>query len=809
MYLSQSGSFVATAGSGKTRKLVHVHKSCHEDGQSVLVLMFNVLTVKEYQARVNTCSPGLASSENVMTLHRMCGLICSHTSSSVDGSDPCHTRVSASRHVVIAQALMLIKGGCELPPNLATIDLILVDESQDLSPEEADVVLSLAERLKARSIVVGDPNQNLYAFRNSSTELLLNHHITRGGFRVLMNTNYRSTKEIIRLSNYFITYGEYAVPSQSQIEGGIPELHSLSCVSATKTIVDIARRALMESKTIFVIGRKKNPQWDSKKGTQVGIGLQLVANALHQASVKFKRLYRESGDGDADSTSDTGMEMSPGVVNLTTIHGSKGLESDVVIGIDVTSSRDVADDEIMRAFFVLMSRPKHELYIFNTTYSDCHHALSKAISEGACVVASGSPRLTSEPCEHIMRPKTLAITQVLRDRTMISELKLLELSEALGLEMSTIIPGEESQPMVEWFDLSSMHGIAAENIAQMAYTKFHYNDPRCPVIDQLKWERQHLIRLDRYCMKQIKWIYRMLEAPMSSSIGNIDIQNLIDGREGRVDEIDRVLKQVRDVMIARDIDQARLQTYNSGSQFYDDDVVSRILTRYYHDDASTQDRITCIVHACLYSHQYKVHARYRWNGSLRRKCVKCMIDAYPRISSLMEKLWSGYRFEVQCCYKGVSCNRNWLPLTGYMDMKRGSCVLELKFVPEVDLLHGIQTALYAFPYEATDTMYKDVLNIATGERVRIKTLGREPVARWKVMKLLSEVTRKDVMVEDMCIREVVDTADGMELTLFSESINMERHVVTTRQDMLKDVARELEFASSDVHIVLDTLYSPA
>ena len=90
---------------------------------------------------------------------------------------------------------------------------ILVDEYQDTSAVQCRLTKQLAS--SGNLTVVGDVNQSLYSWRGATTENILKfatHHYPTSKV-VDMNTNYRSSKRIVAVTNAFRSNGEANTPN--------------------------------------------------------------------------------------------------------------------------------------------------------------------------------------------------------------------------------------------------------------------------------------------------------------------------------------------------------------------------------------------------------------------------------------------------------------------------------------------------------------------------------------------------------------------------------------------------------------------
>ena len=92
---------------------------------------------------------------------------------------------------------------------------ICVDESQDTSKIQHAIIQRLAQK-SGNIFMVGDEDQSIYGFRAAYPEALMQFEQTYPNARVLlMEENYRSTPEILRLADDFIRKTMRAIPKPS------------------------------------------------------------------------------------------------------------------------------------------------------------------------------------------------------------------------------------------------------------------------------------------------------------------------------------------------------------------------------------------------------------------------------------------------------------------------------------------------------------------------------------------------------------------------------------------------------------------
>lgn len=156
---------ISGPGSGKTRILTEKARSVFNSGESLLCLTFTRSAAREMQSRV----PGIPAS----TIHSYCcGLVGWKEEWSYQG--------------LLWRTIMM--------KDRPRFQNLLIDEVQDLNPEELDVAISL---VGDKVFAVGDPYQSIYGFQGAlgpKVALLLK----RMGCREYeIHNNYRSTQTIV------------------------------------------------------------------------------------------------------------------------------------------------------------------------------------------------------------------------------------------------------------------------------------------------------------------------------------------------------------------------------------------------------------------------------------------------------------------------------------------------------------------------------------------------------------------------------------------------------------------------------------
>ena len=211
---------LAGPGSGKTRVLVHriayLVRVRRENPRSILALAYNRHAAVEIRRRLAALIGDDARGVTVLTCHAMAMRL---AGASFEGRG----RAGASGdddyfREVMRQATALLRGE-GLPPEdadeyrerlLAGFRWILVDEYQDIGPDQYNLISALAGRTltetdaKLSLFAVGDDDQNIYAFNGASTEFIRRFEADYEARPAYLTENYRSTEHIIAAANAVI-----------------------------------------------------------------------------------------------------------------------------------------------------------------------------------------------------------------------------------------------------------------------------------------------------------------------------------------------------------------------------------------------------------------------------------------------------------------------------------------------------------------------------------------------------------------------------------------------------------------------------
>jgi hypothetical protein len=248
---------------------------------------------------------------------------------------------------------------------------IIVDEFQDINDIQWELIRGFYHKW-ATMTIVGDDAQNIYTWRGSSVDFILNFHnkIQRTrDYQLCMN--YRSTESIVTIANSImrfiptLPFKEKMVANQRG--GKRPEVHFFFRAAdeydwVVNSIEKLSKQPETQGMTYAVISRYNHDLFRIEERLHLkGVPYNLCTNYNPERSKEHNKR-----------------------VTLATIHASKGLEWDIVFLMnlhdDVFPSRK-GDEEIIcerRLFYVAITRAKKGLYM---TYSRHERCLSRFVRE--------------------------------------------------------------------------------------------------------------------------------------------------------------------------------------------------------------------------------------------------------------------------------------------------------------------------------------------------------------------------------------------------------------------------------------------
>ncbi|MBC2834088.1 RecQ family ATP-dependent DNA helicase [Paragemmobacter straminiformis] len=218
---------LAGPGSGKTRVLVHriayLLRVRREDPRGILVLTYNRHAAAEIKARLRGLVGEDAAWVTVSTCHALAMRLvgASFAGAATETRDFDAVLQDAVR-LINGEGLSRAEAEAQREALIQGYRWILVDEYQDIGPDEYALIAAVAGRSledpdqRLSLFAVGDDDQNIYAFSGASISFIRQFEQDYRAKPKFLTENYRSTRYIIDAANQVIE------PAQGRMKAGHP-----------------------------------------------------------------------------------------------------------------------------------------------------------------------------------------------------------------------------------------------------------------------------------------------------------------------------------------------------------------------------------------------------------------------------------------------------------------------------------------------------------------------------------------------------------------------------------------------------------
>jgi len=216
---------LAGPGSGKTRVLVHriayLVRIRRQDPRGILVLTYNRHAAGEIRERLRVLIDEEGAQVTVSTCHalamRLLGVSFAGRAAQTHDFDGI---IREAVHQLSGAGLPRAEAEARRQELIRGYRWILVDEYQDIGPEEYALIRAVAGRslddpeMKLSLFAVGDDDQNIYSFAGASVEFIRRFeqdYAARPGY---LTENYRASRRLIEAANHVIA------PARNRMKAG-------------------------------------------------------------------------------------------------------------------------------------------------------------------------------------------------------------------------------------------------------------------------------------------------------------------------------------------------------------------------------------------------------------------------------------------------------------------------------------------------------------------------------------------------------------------------------------------------------------
>jgi hypothetical protein len=244
---------------------------------------------------------------------------------------------------------------------------IFIDEFQDIDIVQSQIINNIymsnqLEPCQKLLMVIGDDQQNIYTFRGSDINFMLNFEKAYSGKILKLETNYRSFPAIVRVSNHLLSYAKNKIDKTF-----IPSPNLSKTKTKNKIRLKVIKTSYDRKNQIEKFIAEKieliNKQYDISTYAIISrTKRQLVILENLLARKKIPTIYLETLESNINYQSEQNQSKR---LILTTIHGTKGLEYHNVVFLDFdhTNLHNADIEEERRLYYVALTRAKSNLLI--------------------------------------------------------------------------------------------------------------------------------------------------------------------------------------------------------------------------------------------------------------------------------------------------------------------------------------------------------------------------------------------------------------------------------------------------------------
>jgi ATP-dependent DNA helicase RecQ len=256
---------------------------------------------------------------------------------------------------------------------------IFIDEYQDIDPIQYQIIDNIYRSRQSIPnnkllMVIGDDQQNIYTFRGSNINYILNFEKTYGGKILKLETNYRCFPAIVNVSNYLLANAKEKIDKTFVPDPNLNKNKDKTKIRLKVISTSYEKKYQLEN---FIADKIEliNQKYDISTYAIISRtkkNLTILENIL--ARKKIPTTYLESLESNINYQNQQNHKQNKIQNNeqqksnrliLTTIHGTKGLEyyNVVFIDFDHTQIPDTDIEEERRLYYVAITRAKSNLLI--------------------------------------------------------------------------------------------------------------------------------------------------------------------------------------------------------------------------------------------------------------------------------------------------------------------------------------------------------------------------------------------------------------------------------------------------------------
>ena len=405
---NKNTKLLACAGSGKTRCIIArisnlIEKKTYRPDE-ILMLTFSRFTRDDFLKKIKSYGGINILEDSIKTIDSFAKLI-------IDPTGTVDVLLLSYRLMkYLSQESIKNLNNNDV---LNKIKIVFIDEAQDLNEIQYNIFCYMSSKLNININMIGDPNQNIYQFRNSSDKYLTEFK----GEVFKLTKNFRSHNSVVKFSKHLRPFDDFNVKCAKGSNNCKPYLLFYKDEKILENrIIQILNSAIndgLELSDFAILA----PTRGRMRGGGTSNGLCFISNILYKSKIKFKQFYEESVDGVSGNC--IKYEPKKGHVNILTYMGSKGLEWKYVILID-------ADACLINKRYFDKEKHNNDRYLL---YVACSRAIDNMYIFSKLYVNSNGPNFKINPWFSKIPSKLYHIDEMYKEHFRFSELKFCDFME--------------------------------------------------------------------------------------------------------------------------------------------------------------------------------------------------------------------------------------------------------------------------------------------------------------------------------------------------------------------------------------------
>lgn len=726
----ENSCLLGIPGGGKTASIIGKIIYHHARGElkksnEFLIVSFSRRACHDFIEKGQKQNQKLFHSRNICTLHSLSGKIMNKTAE----------KKSSSQDTVIIAASEMISQHADKVRDMREckeLKVIFIDEAQDISEIQYQLIQKLSVLCNCACILIGDPNQNIYQFQNGSDRFLLKHSLKK----YYLTKNYRSSKQIVDFVNYFrpwelLTEKMIATKKEDYEK---PSIFTGKIMEIVHNIVLKIKNSRYKRENIAIIGpvKRSKPVGDSYSN----IGLSLMTNLLHEHGISYCKHYEDTNNQEVVLEK---FRKEKDHVNLMTVHGSKGLEFDEVYVLNFHTAtfgmmpNEKKYNEFKYLWYVALSRACYKMHIYIDKIKNAWFEIKNCPIRYFKIENQPFRMLDKMRFKDEIKPSYFPVTELLGSKKYFDDKHFYVFEKIIQYKLEEEdFDNFDQKNIYEYDQYPALYGMFIENIFN-----YYYNV-------KLKQEPDFIVKLQNILEntilvpKNMVGGYKMLRLRCPFIVKDLVKLSDFDGIKNTFQKREQELIHYIINMVEKDYDKEFfLDCYNDVSHYSRDFLLKLIQKcKNEHQKYNLEDIHYCIFQITLYSYQRINETAYLWKT-----------DFTPHLASLEYTVQKVKEIAESTSHKKCIFHpllkHSKLPIVGELDILTDDTIIDIKFTKSCSQKHIIQLILYhTLISPDLETQYHlECWNFFTGKKYKI-LLEKDKFMNYELLKLLSVIIQQ-------------------------------------------------------------------